>query len=68
MTLMIKNSIKFPECGKNYQRRNIIENATSAYLSVCRYDPISHPYCPIFELGKIVEWSGENYTQVAVTV
>jgi hypothetical protein len=64
---MIKNSIHFPECGEEFQRRNIVGNATSEYLASCIYDPKKNPYCPIFRIGDIVHWAGADYSQVAIT-
>ena len=67
-TLMIKNSIHFTKCGAQYQRRNIIDNATSNYLASCIYNPKINPYCPVFRIGDIVRWSGSKYDQVAIEV
>ncbi|XP_021949297.1 P2X purinoceptor 4 [Folsomia candida] len=68
-TIMLKNSVEFPECGKgqDYHRRNILDNATKQYLSSCSYHTHNDTMCPIFRLGDIIEWSGSNFSHVALT-
>jgi hypothetical protein len=63
-TVMIKNSINFEQF--NVQRRNI-ENTLrdQLYLKTCHYHPINDPRCPIFRLGDIVHYAGENYDEMA---
>lgn len=67
-TVLIKNAIQFPKFGKQYNRRNILENSNKTYLQKCIYNPETDPFCPVFRLGDVVEDAGENYTEVAVRV
>ncbi|XP_015908917.1 P2X purinoceptor 4 [Parasteatoda tepidariorum] len=64
-TVLIKNFVDFPKF-ENAKRRNIKDTSNSSYLKTCLYDPVEYPDCPIFRLGDIVKWSGqENYNDVA---
>ncbi|OXA44474.1 P2X purinoceptor 4 [Folsomia candida] len=65
-TVMLKLSVQFPACNEK-KFRNILENATTSYLSGCQYNPENDTSCPIFRIGDIVKWSGENFSQVAIT-
>ena len=71
-TVLVKNTIEFPDLGAKYIRRNIIEKnpdkAKEAYLQNCIYNPKTDPYCPTFRIGDIVERAGFKYDQVAKTV
>lgn len=67
-TIMLKNSVEFPACGPDLHRRNILENITKSYLSQCIHDIEKDRFCPIFRLGDIIQWSGHNFSEVAVTV
>lgn len=66
-TVLIKNSIEFPDFGSNFKRRNILDSATRPYLQKCTYNPKTDPYCPTFRIGDIVKAAGENYTTVGLT-
>ena len=71
-TVLVKNTIEFPEFGPKYVRRNIVEKppekATEQYLQSCIYNPKTDPHCPTFRIGDIVEKAGFKYSQVALTV
>ncbi len=69
-TVMLKNSVEFPECGntEDYRRRNILENATKGYLSSCLYNIDTDKLCPIFRIGDVIKWAKSNFSQVALTV
>ncbi|KAL4660594.1 P2X purinoceptor 1 isoform X2 [Arapaima gigas] len=62
-TLFIKNSITFPEF--NVYRSNLVEGVDNKYLKTCIYDKVKDPYCPIFRLGDIVNFSGFQFSQIA---
>ena len=61
-TLLIKNSIQFREY--NVRRRNILTN-NKTYLTTCRNNEKTDPYCPIFVLDDIVKRAGEDYDKIA---
>ncbi|XP_074048592.1 P2X purinoceptor 1-like [Macrotis lagotis] len=63
-TLFIKNSISFPRFKVN--RRNLVETVSSQYLKNCTYHRSKEPLCPIFNLGSIVHYSGQNFSTLAV--
>ncbi|XP_022376729.1 P2X purinoceptor 1 isoform X2 [Enhydra lutris kenyoni] len=62
-TLFIKNSISFPRFKVN--RRNLVEEVDAAYMKTCLYHKISHPLCPVFKLGYVVQESGQNFSTLA---
>lgn len=70
-TVLVKNTIKFPDLGPKYIRRNIVEKPyvkhKEAYLQNCIYEPKTDPYCPTFRIGDIVERAGFKYADVAKT-
>jgi len=65
-TLLIKNFIEFPAFGKAYRRRNILDDANKTYLQSCHYNPDKDPYCPIFQVNDMVNFAGENFTQLSI--
>jgi hypothetical protein len=40
--------------------RNILPNITSQYISQCKYDKITDPYCPIIRLKEMLEKAEPN--------
>ncbi|KAL8198840.1 UNVERIFIED_CONTAM: P2X purinoceptor 1 [Gekko kuhli] len=62
-TLFIKNSITFPRF--KVSRRNLVERVTKNYLKSCTYHKVQNPLCPVFELGYIVEESGQKFSTLA---
>lgn len=67
-TILIKNGIAFPKFGKEYQRRNILEDANSTYLQSCIYDPQHHQFCPVFRVGDIITQAGESFHKIGIKV
>ncbi|XP_071790157.1 P2X purinoceptor 4-like [Asterias amurensis] len=61
-TVMIKNSISFPEFNFS---KNIRETTQKSYLRSCRYDADSDPLCPIFRLGTMVEMANDTFENMA---
>lgn len=66
-TVMLKNTVDFPGCSEP-QVKNAPDDVTKNYLKKCRYNRVSDPLCPIFRIGDIVEWSGDNFTETAIKV
>ncbi|KAF7244265.1 P2X purinoceptor 1 [Varanus komodoensis] len=62
-TLFIKNSITFPKFKVN--RRNLVERVTKDYLRNCTYHKVRDPLCPVFQLGYVVEESGQKFSMLA---
>ncbi|XP_032125935.1 P2X purinoceptor 1 isoform X3 [Sapajus apella] len=62
-TLFIKNSISFPRFKVN--RRNLVEEVNAAYMKTCLYHKTLHPLCPVFQLGYVVQESGQNFSTLA---
>lgn len=52
----------FPTC-----RMNVLATNNESYLKTCRYSK-EHPYCPIFLLGNIVRWAGNDFQEMALEV
>ncbi|XP_044286148.1 P2X purinoceptor 5 isoform X2 [Varanus komodoensis] len=61
-TVYIKNSICFPRF--HFCKTNVLETKDDTYLKTCRYGP-EHPYCPIFLLGNLIHWAGNNFQEMA---
>lgn len=69
-TVMLKNSVEFPDCG-NQQGRNLPNHMTESKqvdLKTCMYDKLTDPHCPIFRIGDIVKWGGDDFSRVAIKV
>ncbi|XP_021968650.2 P2X purinoceptor 4 isoform X2 [Folsomia candida] len=64
-TVLIKNSVEFPECGKDLHYRNIKNKSSSDYLEKCLHSVGEDDHCPILRLGDVVTWSGEDFSKVA---
>lgn len=63
-TVLIKNFVEFPKF-KNSNRRNIKDTTDRKYLESCRYNSVTDPDCPVFRLGDIVHWAGQDYNKIA---
>ncbi|XP_063811900.1 P2X purinoceptor 5 isoform X1 [Pseudophryne corroboree] len=62
-TVYIKNSIRFPKFA--FSKTNILNTKDDSFLKTCRYGKENH-YCPIFHLGKIVSWTGNEFQDMAM--
>ncbi|XP_058877277.1 P2X purinoceptor 3-like [Acipenser ruthenus] len=62
-TIFIKNSIRFPMF--NFTKGNLLPNITQSYIKSCNFDPINNIYCPIFRLGDVVRFAGEDFYKLA---
>lgn len=62
-TVFIKNSIRFPKF--KFSKMNVLATNNESYLKTCHYS-MEHPYCPIFLLGNIVRWTGNNFQEMAL--
>ncbi|KAK7173462.1 hypothetical protein R3I93_003318 [Phoxinus phoxinus] len=62
-TVFVKNFIKFPKFA--FSKSNVLPTTNSTYLKTCRYDKDHHPYCPIFFVGDVINWTGYNFQNLA---
>uniref|UniRef100_A0A8C2Z0H5 P2X purinoceptor n=1 Tax=Cyclopterus lumpus TaxID=8103 RepID=A0A8C2Z0H5_CYCLU len=62
-TIYIKNFIRFPKF--EFSKSNVLENYNDSYLKTCSYDSEDHLYCPIFRLGDLVSWTGNDFQDMA---
>ncbi|XP_057705366.1 P2X purinoceptor 3a [Corythoichthys intestinalis] len=62
-TIFIKNSIRFPLF--NVTRGNFPSKMTSNEIKRCKYHPQTNPFCPIFGVGDILEYTGQNVSALA---
>ncbi|XP_061904204.1 P2X purinoceptor 5 isoform X2 [Entelurus aequoreus] len=62
-TIYIKNFIRFPKF--EFSKSNVLDTSDDSYLKTCSYDPVTHPYCPIFRLGDLVKWTGNYFQDMA---
>ncbi|CAL8363706.1 unnamed protein product [Lota lota] len=63
-TIYIKNFIRFPKF--EFSKSNVLETSNDSYLKSCTYDKVNNPYCPIFRLGDLVGWTGNDFQEMAV--
>uniref|UniRef100_A0A8C9GCI7 P2X purinoceptor n=1 Tax=Pavo cristatus TaxID=9049 RepID=A0A8C9GCI7_PAVCR len=63
LTVFIKNSIRFPKF--KFSKMNVLATNNESYLKSCHYST-EHPYCPIFLLGNIVRWAGNDFQEMAL--
>lgn len=63
-TVLIKNNIRYPKF--NFNKRNILPNINSSYLTQCVFSRKTDPDCPIFRLKDIVEEAKEDFQTMAV--
>ncbi|KAM5191725.1 P2X purinoceptor 4 [Mantella aurantiaca] len=63
-TVLIKSNIWYPKF--NFSKRNILSNVSLDHNKSCRYNHSTHPFCPIFRLGTIVEEAGESFQDMAI--
>lgn len=45
----------------------MLNTQDTRYLRTCHFTP-ENPYCPIFRLGSLVSWTGNNFNELAVKV
>uniref|UniRef100_A0A3Q3RJ36 P2X purinoceptor n=1 Tax=Mastacembelus armatus TaxID=205130 RepID=A0A3Q3RJ36_9TELE len=57
-TIFIKNSIRFPLF--DVTRGNFPSTMTSEEIKSCKYNPEQSPFCPIFRVGDILNYTGQN--------
>ncbi|XP_048823193.1 P2X purinoceptor 5 isoform X2 [Lagopus muta] len=62
-TVFVKNSIRFPKF--KFSKMNVLATNNESYLKTCHYSK-EHPYCPIFLLGNIVRWAGNDFQEMAL--
>uniref|UniRef100_A0A672SZJ4 P2X purinoceptor n=1 Tax=Sinocyclocheilus grahami TaxID=75366 RepID=A0A672SZJ4_SINGR len=62
-TIYVKNFIKFPKFA--FSKLNVLPTINSTYLKMCRYDKDHHPYCPIFLVGDVINWTGYSFQDLA---
>lgn len=62
-TVFVKNFIKFPKFA--FSKSNVLPTTNNTYLKTCRYDKDHHPYCPIFIVGDMINWTGYNFQNLA---
>ncbi|KAI2651467.1 P2X purinoceptor 4 [Labeo rohita] len=58
------NNIRYPKF--NFNKRNILPNINSTYLTQCVFSRKTDPDCPIFRLKDIVEEADEDFQTMAV--
>ncbi|XP_034739868.1 P2X purinoceptor 3a isoform X2 [Etheostoma cragini] len=57
-TIFIKNSIRFPLF--NVTRGNFPTTMTATEIKRCTYHPEKHPFCPIFRVGDVLNYTGQT--------
>uniref|UniRef100_H3D6H5 P2X purinoceptor n=1 Tax=Tetraodon nigroviridis TaxID=99883 RepID=H3D6H5_TETNG len=62
-TIFIKNSIRFPLF--NVTRGNFPSTMTVEQIKSCNYHPEENPFCPIFRVGDVLNYTGQNITELA---
>lgn len=49
-------------------RRNLVEEVNASYMKKCLYHKVSHPLCPVFNLGYVAKESGQSFSTLAEKV
>ncbi|XP_030251860.1 P2X purinoceptor 3a [Sparus aurata] len=62
-TIFIKNSIRFPLF--NVTRGNFPTTMTSAEIRNCKFHPENNPFCPIFRVGDVLNYTGQSVEGLA---
>ncbi|KAM4621564.1 P2X purinoceptor 3a [Polymixia lowei] len=62
-TIFIKNSIRFPLF--NVTRGNFPSSLTSAEIKRCNFHPVNNPLCPIFRVGDVLNYTGQDVASLA---
>ncbi|XP_062281523.1 P2X purinoceptor 3a [Scomber scombrus] len=62
-TIFIKNSIRFPLF--NVIRGNFPSTMTSAEIKSCTYHPEKRPFCPIFRVGDVLNFTRQTVEDLA---
>uniref|UniRef100_A0A3Q3EYF5 P2X purinoceptor n=1 Tax=Labrus bergylta TaxID=56723 RepID=A0A3Q3EYF5_9LABR len=61
-TIFIKNSIRFPLF--NVTRGNFPSTMKSDDIKKCTYHPQKNPFCPIFRVGDVLNYTGQEITNL----
>uniref|UniRef100_A0A4W5MHB0 P2X purinoceptor n=1 Tax=Hucho hucho TaxID=62062 RepID=A0A4W5MHB0_9TELE len=61
-TIFIKNSIRFPMF--NVIRGNFPSSLNTTYIRNCTYDPEHNRHCPIFKVGDVLRYTGQNFSTI----
>ncbi|XP_010900255.2 P2X purinoceptor 3a isoform X1 [Esox lucius] len=64
-TIFIKNSIRFPRF--NVTRGNFPSSLNKTYIRSCRYDSSHNRHCPIFKVGDVLRYTGQNLSTIGHT-
>ncbi|KAM9849694.1 P2X purinoceptor 3a [Aulostomus maculatus] len=62
-TIFIKNSIRFPLF--NITRGNFPSTMSSSEIKNCTYHPETNPFCPIFLVGDVLKFTGQDVAGLA---
>ncbi|KAK3508824.1 hypothetical protein QTP70_009608 [Hemibagrus guttatus] len=63
-TVYIRNFVRFPKF--DFSKSNVLPSSKHTYLKSCYYDKVHHPFCPIFRVGDLVQWTGHSFQEMAV--
>ncbi|XP_041423880.1 P2X purinoceptor 6-like isoform X2 [Xenopus laevis] len=63
-TLFIKNVVHFSKF--NFSRANTLDTSDETYFKNCRYNPVSSPYCPVFQIQEIITQAGQSFEELSV--
>uniref|UniRef100_A0A3Q1EP12 P2X purinoceptor n=1 Tax=Acanthochromis polyacanthus TaxID=80966 RepID=A0A3Q1EP12_9TELE len=63
-TIFIKNSIRFPLF--DVTRGNFPSSMTSEQIKRCTYHPEHNPFCPIFRVGDVLNYTGQDVADLSV--
>ncbi|XP_056148079.1 P2X purinoceptor 3a [Lampris incognitus] len=62
-TIFIKNSIRFPLF--DVTRGNFPQHMTREQIKSCKYHPVDNPLCPIFLVGDVLNYTGQDVASLA---
>ncbi|XP_019934442.2 P2X purinoceptor 3a [Paralichthys olivaceus] len=62
-TIFIKNSIRFPLF--DVTRGNFPSTMTASEIRSCKFHPETNPFCPIFRVGDVLNYTGQSVEKLA---
>ncbi|XP_077989930.1 P2X purinoceptor 5-like [Glandiceps talaboti] len=66
-TVFIKNPVQYPTL--DHRQTNVLQTDDGdVFLKNCHFDPSNETlqFCPIFGIGEMVEWAGQDFEQMAM--
>ncbi|KAG8456201.1 hypothetical protein GDO86_002117 [Hymenochirus boettgeri] len=63
-TLFVKNAVYFSKF--NLSRANTLDTSDDTYFKNCKYNPVSSPYCPVFQIQDIIAKADQSFEELSL--